>query len=110
MAAADLVASGSGMIGGGTPFGWASMGANVLGKVAGAATPAGPSSANSTFLGPQSAFDGSGWIVNMGAGSVDAPVGDRSSGGTSTAGTKSLTPYLIIAGAVLVGVLLWKKM
>ena len=58
------------MMGGATPFAWASLASGVLGGAAQVAngTPAGPSSADSMFGSVLSNFDSSGWMVNFGDG------------------------------------------
>jgi len=78
-------AAGAALIAGGTPFGWAQLGAGLLSGVSGATRPAGPSTADSGRGGITLGFDNSGWSVATGASKTTATAGDR--GGLSSGGT-----------------------
>lgn len=128
-----MVAPAAALIGGATPFGWATLGAGLLGGMAGGATPAGPSSADALFGSSFMSNDSSGWMLNFGDGATSAldngqrgapnqtPVNSYAPGGQSNpvnapgntaaavAGTLGNLPWIyIIGGAVLVA-LIWKK-
>jgi len=133
MAAAEAITSAAGagsLIAGATPFGWAQLGANVLGGVVGQTSkPAGPSEAGGFFGSTQSPFDNSGWTVNFGDNAnQDARTGDRggptltpaasgagpggyanSAGpGASASGGFGINPLYLAGGAVLL-LLLWRR-
>lgn len=131
MSAAEAItgAAGAGsLLAGATPFGWAQLGASVLGGVA-KGTPAGPSQSNPFFGSTQSPFDNSGWTVNFGDNAKqDAKAGDRSGStltptasgagpggyansagpGASASGGVGINPLYLVGGAVLL-LLLWRK-
>lgn len=130
MAAAEAITGATGLVAGATPFGWAQLGASVLGGVVGQTSkPAGPSEASGFFGSTQSPFDNSGWTVNFGDNAnQDARTGDRggstltptasgagpggyanSAGpGASASGGFGINPLYLAGGAVLL-LLLWRK-
>lgn len=129
MAGAEAIKGATGLVAGATPFGWAQLGASVLGGVAGTSKPAGPSEASGFFGSTQSPFDNSGWTVNFGDNAnQDARTGDRggptltptasgagpggyatSAGpGASASGGFGINPLYLAGGAVLL-LLLWRK-
>lgn len=131
MAAAEAITSAAGagsLIAGATPFGWAQLGASVLGPAV-KGTPAGPSESGGFFGSTQSPFDNSGWTVNFGDNAnQDARTGDRggptltptasgagpggyanSAGpGASASGGFGINPLYLAGGAVLL-LLLWRR-
>lgn len=93
MAAADAIATGSTVFGGGTPFAWANL---LMGGGAGIAKPAGPSSADALFGSTLLDVDSSGWMVNIGSGAQNQTTGDR--GGSSLTPVQSSTPVTTAGG------------
>lgn len=117
-------------IGGATPFGWATLGASLLG---GAARPAGPSSADALFGSGFMSNDSSGWMINFGDGSnptldngnrggpTMTPVQTQAPGGYAAPiaapnnpqgaalGTVANLPWMWIFGGAALLIVLWKK-
>lgn len=112
MSAAPAIAASTGaaVIGGATPFGWAQLGASLIGGVSQGA-PAGPAISGAGGGGQSLGFDNSGWTVSTGGGSAVATAGDRGGvGGYGGALAGSSIPMgaLLLVGAVAL-VLLWKR-
>lgn len=119
MAGADAIAgaAGAGLIAGGTPFGWAQLGAGLLSGASGAASQ--PQVIDSGRGGAFLNFDNSGWTVATSGSKASATAGDRGgmSGGTGMLGSGvssalvSSMPWgsLMIAGGILLVVMLVKR-
>lgn len=104
-------AAAAGLIAGATPFGWATLGASLLGGAAGSSTPAGPSSADAVFSN-SFAFDNSGWNVAFDSAKVDSTAEKTTSqGGASGAAdpSQSAMKYGVIILALLIAWKLAKK-
>lgn len=89
MAGADAIAgaAGAGLIAGGTPFGWAQLGAGLLSGASGAASA--PQQIDSGRGGAFLTLDNSGWTVATSGSKASATSGDRggASGGTGMLGS-----------------------
>ena len=88
MAGADAIAGAAGagsLIAGGTPFGWAQLGAGLLSGASGASSQ--PQQIDSGRGGAFLTLDNSGWTVATSGSTASAKAGDR---GGSTGGTGML--------------------
>ena len=118
MAGADAIAgaAGAGLIAGGSPFGWAQLGAGLLSGASGAASQ--PQVIDSGRGGAFLNFDNSGWTVATSGSIASAAAGDRGgmTGGTGMLGSGLSTvtgglPWgaITVAAGILLVVMVIKR-
>lgn len=118
MAGADAIAgaAGAGLIAGGTPFGWAQLGAGLLSGASSSASQ--PQQIDSGRGGAFLNFDNSGWTVATSGSKATATAGDRGgmSGGTGMLGSGVSAAVggmpmgsILVAAGILLVVLIIKR-
>lgn len=110
--AATAEGAAASILGGASPFGWVMAGSQILGGLMGGSkAPAGPSAANGNSQYAPQTFDDSNWTVSTGSSSAKASSSSGSgAGGGSLGGTLAGVSMPWIAGAIILGVILWKRL